>query len=169
MPEPRRPFKVGNSLVVVIPPAIAKVLGARRGHAVYWHTTRKGEAILAVGPLRKLGRPEVHPIEEELEDALHEIELLRRRSAERDRGLYAEGYNLGYLDAQERLTKPSGRRSEKLRRRQLYRYTFPEAAKAQDASRKKAAARENQTEVVNLGGGVLADTSAAPEGVEPHS
>jgi hypothetical protein len=135
MPEPRRVFRLHRSLVVAIPPHMREHLGVDRGQPLYWHKVRGAEAVLSMKPERKGGRPEGLQLEHELAVARREIARLRQRNEARDRTMYAEGYNVGYLQCQERLTAPGGRSSERQRRRRIYFYTFPEAGKK---ARKKA-------------------------------
>lgn len=124
MAEQRRVFRVGHSLVVALPPEVQEHVGVKRGQAVYWSVVRGGEAVISVKQDRRGGRPEGLALKRELAAARAEVERLKQRNDARDRSMYAEGYNVGYLKAQERLTAPVGRSAERQRRREVYRYAF---------------------------------------------
>lgn len=137
MPEQRHIVRLGRSLVVVIPPRLIKHLGVSRGAEVYLFRVRRKEVVLSASAVRKGGHPEGLTLERQLGAAEKELALLRQRNEARDRSMYAEGYQLGYAKATERLTAPYGRSGEGQRRRQLYAQTFSEAARAERRERRK--------------------------------
>jgi len=139
MAEQRHVFLLSRSLVVALPAQVRKHLGVGRGDAVYWHLRRGQEAVLALVDARVGGHPEGMTLARKLAAALAEVARLTQRNEARDRTMYAEGYNVGYLHAQERLSAPGGASAERQRRRRVYASTFPEAAR--EARRAKRRAR----------------------------
>lgn len=111
--------KKGAGWIIAVPPAVRRQLGVAARTLVYWHVTRKGEAVLTSSEERKAGRPEVTRITAERDKALAELESRRGRDESRDRSMYAEGYAAGYLVAYERLQRPHGASANRARRMRL--------------------------------------------------
>jgi hypothetical protein len=148
MSEQRHLFRVGRSLVVALPLSVRLRLGVDRGQAVYWHTTRKGEAVLSPHEKRGGGHPEGLSLQRQLISARAEVARLVQRNEARDRTMYAEGYNVGYVQAQERFTNPKGESAEWQRRRWIYAYAFPEGRSAPVAGRKRGRPRGRKVETI---------------------
>lgn len=108
------------------------MLGVTHRMRLYWSPIRKGEAVLAASRTRLEGRPPVRQLARELALAQKEIEAIHQRDERRDRGMYAEGFAHGYLQAYERLVTPDGPSAERGRRRAMYRWAHPIAAQLAD-------------------------------------
>jgi len=80
MPEQRRPYVVGSSIVVALPKAVREHLGVSPGQEVYWHLVRGKEAVLAMTAERKGGHPEGLKLQKELAAARKQIERLGRKA-----------------------------------------------------------------------------------------
>lgn len=119
--------KRGGGWIIAIPAEVRRWLRITNRAAVFWHLGREREAIITTSGQRKAGRPEVTRITRELAAARNEIDAIRRRDEYRDRGLYAEGYTHGYIQAQEQLMHPTGPSAERSRRLRLRRAAFPDA------------------------------------------
>lgn len=118
----------GGGWIIALPGEVRRWLRITHRSAVYWHVTRGGEAVLTTSATRKAGRPEVTRLARELAANRLEIEDIRKRDEARDRGMYAEGFAHGYLQAYERLNTPDGPSAERGRRRKLWRWAYPDAA-----------------------------------------
>ena len=138
MPEQRHVFRLHRSLVVAIPPEVQRHLGVERGQPVYWYTVRKGEAVVTTQGKRAGGHPEGLALRRQLAVADAEVARLKQRNEARDRSMYAEGYNVGYLKAQEALMSPHGASAERQRRRRIRAYIFPEAVEQERRAQRRA-------------------------------
>jgi hypothetical protein len=118
--------------IIAVPPEVRDMLGVTHRARLYWDVRRHGEAVLAVDRKPKEGRPPVRQLARELAAARKEIDAIRHRDERRDRGMYAEGFAHGYLQAYERLMQPDGPSAERGHRRQLYRWAYPDAAREVD-------------------------------------
>jgi hypothetical protein len=125
MAEQRHVFRLARSLVISLPRLVQLHLEVKRGAAVYWHVKRKGEAVLTAHEQRTGGHPEGLSLQRRLTAALADVDRLRQRNEARDRTMYAEGYNLGYLAALDRLTSPTGKGATRALRRRGYAYGLP--------------------------------------------
>src|SRR5262249_26306772 len=130
MAEQRHLLRLNRSIVVALPTTVLHHMGVGRGDAVYWYTTRKGEAVLAKRATRQGGQPEGLSLQRQLSAALAEVERLKQRNEARDRSLYAEGHFHGYRQAEERLTSPTGPSARRAARRRLYAYELPRVGSA---------------------------------------
>ncbi len=175
MAEQRHVFLLNRSHVIALPAAVLQKLGVRRGQALYWHTTRKAEAVLSPEARRAGGHPEGLTLQRELAAERAEVVRLRQRNEARDRTMYAEGYNVGYLMAQERFTNPKGESAERQRRRWIYAYAFPDAGKTPPPPTKRGGSRRRKVQTMpapilsppeTLGG---ADTSGGEAPQVSHS
>ncbi len=175
MAEQRHVFLLNRSHVIALPVAVLKQLGARRGQALYWHTTRKAEAVLSPEARRAGGHPEGLSLQRQLAIERAEVARLTQRNEARDRTMYAEGYNVGYLQAQEALLRPGGASAERQRRRRIYAFAFPEGRK--DPSPVPAPRRRRSRKVETIPAPILsppessegADTSGGEAPQVSHS
>ena len=140
--------------IIAVPPEVRDMLGVAHRVRLYWSVARRGEAILATSRKRQEGRPPIRKLAQELASARAEIAAIQQRDATRDRGMYAEGFAHGYLQAYERLIAPDGPSAERGRRRAAWRWAFPDAAYLTDPkqlaprpapSRPRVNARTRQT------------------------
>lgn len=99
MPEQRHVYRLGNSMVVALPPAVRKHLGVERGGAVYWHLVRGKEAVLTRKERRKGGHPEGLALQRQLAHALAEVERLQRKLGARPLRLLHQGQSIGWSQA----------------------------------------------------------------------
>jgi hypothetical protein len=123
--------KKGGGWFIAVPREVRDFLGVTHRMRLYWQVRRHGEAVLADSRKPKEGRPPVAELARELAAVRAELEGARTRDALRDRGMYAEGFAHGYLQAYERLLRPHGHSAEEGRRRELWARAFPEAYAAQ--------------------------------------
>lgn len=119
--------------IIAVPPEVRRLLGVTHRMRLYWTMRQDGEAVLAAKAKPKDGRLPVRKMARELMMARAEIAAIRERDALRDRGVYAEGFAHGYLQARARLDMPGGPSAERGYRRSLWRWAFPEAASVEDA------------------------------------
>lgn len=113
--------------IIAVPREVRDFLGVTHRMRLYWQVRRHGEAVLADSRKPKEGRPPVAQLARELAAVRAELEGARTRDALRDRGMYAEGFAHGYLQAYERLLRPHGHSAEEGRRRELWAQAFPGA------------------------------------------
>jgi hypothetical protein len=124
--------KRGSGWIIAVPSQVRRWLAISHRVQLYWHCARRGEAVLTIEPARRAGRPEVTRLTRELDAARREIEAIKQRDERRDRGMYAEGYAHGYVQAYERLVVPWGASAERGHRRSLYRWAHRTAADVDD-------------------------------------
>lgn len=139
MPDAHWIRKKRGTWIIAVPPHVRKLLGVTHRMQLYWHIARKGEAVLAVGPQRLEGQPPIRQLTRELAAKTAEVDAIRHRDETRDRGMYAEGFAHGYIQAYERLVTPHGPSAERGHRRARYRWAHPNAAQLVDP--KQAAPR----------------------------
>lgn len=120
--------KKRGTWIIAVPPEVRRMLGVAHRRLLYWSVVRKGEAVLATARRRQPGRPPMRELARELANAQAEIAAIQQRDGLRDRGMYAEGFAHGYLQAYERLTAPGGPSAERGQRRARYRWAYPDAA-----------------------------------------
>jgi hypothetical protein len=113
--------------IIAVPPEVRDLLGVTQRMRLYWQVRRHGEAVLSDSLKAKEGRPPVRQLARELAAVRAELGGARTRDALRDRGMYAEGFAHGYVQAYERLIRPHGHSAEEGRRRELWARSFPEA------------------------------------------
>jgi antitoxin component of MazEF toxin-antitoxin module len=101
MPEQRHVYRLGNSMVVALPPAVRKHLGVERGGAVYWHLVRGHEAVLTKKERRKGGHPEGLALQRQLAHALAEVERLQKKLGARPMRLLHQGQSMGWSQAMQ--------------------------------------------------------------------
>lgn len=118
--------------IIAVPPEVRRLLGVTHRMRLYWTARQSGEAILAAKAKPKDGRLPVRQMARELMLAREEIAAIQQRDALRDRGMYAEGFAHGYLQARARLDMPGGASAERGHRRSMWRWAFPEAALLED-------------------------------------
>ena len=162
MAEQRHVFRLSRSLVLAVPPQVRRHLGVTRGMPVYWHLVRAHEAVVSLAAERAGGHPEGLKLARALAVAHAEVARLTQRNEARDRTMYAEGYNVGYLHAQERLSAPGGASAERQRRRRVYASTFPEAAREARRAKRRARARPPARPVEVVDAPVLVGPDGAP-------
>jgi len=124
--------KKGGGWLIAVPPEVRRLLGVTHRMQLYWTARRSGEAILATKAKPKEGRLPVRQLARQLMAARAEIAAIQQRDALRDRGMYAEGFAHGYLQARARLDMPGGPSAERGHRRSMWRWAFPEAATLED-------------------------------------
>src|SRR3990170_7360671 len=112
MPEGHWIRKRRGTWIIAVPPEVRKLLGVTHRVRLYWTARRSGEAVLAPKEKPQEGQPPVRRLTRELAAVTAELEGARTRDALRDRGMYAEGFAHGYLQAYERLIRPHGRSAE---------------------------------------------------------
>ena len=120
--------KKRGTWIIAVPPEVRDMLAVTHRRLLYWSVARKGEAILAANRKRQEGRPPIRQLARELATLRAQLAAVEHRDALRDRGMYAEGFAHGYLQAYERLMAPAGPSAERGRRRALYRWAYPDAA-----------------------------------------
>jgi hypothetical protein len=118
--------------IIAVPPEVRDLLGVTHRARLYWTVRRSGEAILSMKAKPQEGRTPVRQLARDLAAARLEIKAIAQRDAMRDRGMYAEGYSHGYIQAYERLVSPDGPSAERGHRRARYRWAFPTAAQVSD-------------------------------------
>jgi bifunctional DNA-binding transcriptional regulator/antitoxin component of YhaV-PrlF toxin-antitoxin module len=84
-----------GQLLLAVPAEVRKLLGVGVGSGVYWHVTRKGEAVVATRPTRGAGRGFDPDQARELERARQELVKLRARVTARPLRVFNEGYAQG--------------------------------------------------------------------------
>lgn len=107
-----------NQLLVAIPAEVRELLRASPGLDVYWHITRRQEALLSTRPGRVAGRAFDPDLSNALERANAEIRQLRGKLQQRPLKVLHEGYAQGYLKHMGeliRLTNAFDRQAEALR------------------------------------------------------
>ena len=105
MPEQRRPYRVGTSIVVALPLAVRTHLGLEPGQEVYWHLVRGKEVVLALTAERKGGHPEGLKLQKELAAARRECERLRRKAYARPEKAVNMGIAHGWAQAMRQNTE----------------------------------------------------------------
>jgi antitoxin component of MazEF toxin-antitoxin module len=105
MPEQRRPYRVGTSIVVALPLAVRTHLGLEPGQEVYWHLVRGKEVVLAMTAERKGGHPEGLRLQKELAAAKRECERLRRKAYARPESAVNMGIAHGWAQAMRQNTE----------------------------------------------------------------
>jgi len=99
MPEQRRAYRHGNSLVVALSSKVQAHLGVRPGHEVYWHLVRGKEVVLALTAERKGGHPEGLALRKRVEELERECERLRRKANARPEKAVNVGIAHGWAQA----------------------------------------------------------------------
>ena len=99
MPEQRRTYKHGDSLVVALPARIREHLRLGPGREVYWHITRGKEVVLALTSKRPGGHPEGIALQKQVIELERELARLRRKSAARPERVMNLGIAHGWSQA----------------------------------------------------------------------
>ncbi len=133
--------------IIAVPPEVRDLLGVTHRARLYWTVRRSGEAILSMKAKPQEGRTPVRQLARDLAAARLEIKAIAQRDALRDRGMYAEGYSHGYVQAYERLVSPDGPSAERGHRRARYRWPRQNSRtrRAQREAREELAGRAVET------------------------
>lgn len=161
--------KKGGGWLIAVPPEVRHALGVTARRRLYWIITRGGEALLSEKAERIGGRPPTRQLLRELDAARKEIGAIRQRDSTRDRGMYAEGFAHGYLQAYERLIAPDGPSAERGRRRAAYRWAFPDAAYLTDPKQLAPRPAPSPPRMNARTRRAKRDAQLARRGVEAHS
>jgi hypothetical protein len=161
--------KKGGGWLIGVPPEARRALKVTARRRLYWIITRAGEVVLSERAERVGGRPATRQLLRELEQLRKELDAIHQRDALRDRGMYAEGFAHGYLQAYERLIAPDGPSAERGRRRAAYRWAFPDAAYLTDPKQLGPRPAPSRPRVNARTRRAKRDAEAWRRGVEAHS
>ncbi len=106
--------------IIAVPPEVRRLLGVNHRMRLYWSVRRPGVALLATNARPKKGSLGVRELARELAAVRAELVGARTRGALRDRGMYAEGFANGYIQAYERFLHPHGHSAQVGRRRRRW-------------------------------------------------
>lgn len=155
--------------IIAVPPEARDMLRVSHRMKLYWQPRRTGEVVLARTAKPKEGRLPTRQLARELAQARQEIAAIRQRDATRDRGMYAEGFAHGYLQAYERLMAPDGPSAERGRRRSMYRWAYPDAAYLTDPKQLAPRPAPSRPRVNARTRRAKRDAEAWRRGVEVHT
>jgi antitoxin component of MazEF toxin-antitoxin module len=99
MPEQRRTYKHGDSLVVALPARVREHLKLGPGREVYWHITRGKEIVLALTSKRAGGHPEGVSLQKQVIELERELARLRRKASARPERAVNMGIAHGWSQA----------------------------------------------------------------------
>jgi hypothetical protein len=99
MPDQRRVYTAGHSLVVALSPAVREHLRVEPGQAVYWHLARGGEAILGRRAVRVGGPPEGIALQKQLDATRGELDRARKKLSQRPLRVHNSGVAQGWNQA----------------------------------------------------------------------
>jgi antitoxin component of MazEF toxin-antitoxin module len=105
MPDQRKAYRHGNSLVVALSTKVQGHLGVRPGAEVYWHLVRGKEVVLAVTAERKGGHPEGLSLRKRVEELERECDRLRRQVQARPEKAVNVGIAHGWAQAMRQNTE----------------------------------------------------------------
>ncbi len=105
MPDQRKAYLHGDSLVVALSPKVKAHLGVRPGAEVYWHLVRGKEVVLAVTAERTGGHPEGLALRKRVEELERECERLRRKANARPEKAVNIGIAHGWAQAMRQNTE----------------------------------------------------------------
>lgn len=105
MPDQRKAYRHGNSLVVALSAKVQAHLGVRPGHEVYWHLVRGKEVVLALTAERKGGHPEGLALRKRVEELEREVDRWRRKAQARPDHAINTGIAHGWAQAMRQNTE----------------------------------------------------------------